>query len=1372
MEYRILGPLEVLSSDGPVEVRGAKPRALLALLLVHANDAVRPERLIEDLWEGSPPRSAAATLQTYVSQLRKALRLESLRTRPAGYILEVESGELDALDFERALHETSRAEDPSPAWVAARLEEALAWWRGPALADFEGVAWAQPEIARLEELRLGAIEDRVEARLTLGEHATLVHELESLIAEHPYRERLWRQFMLALYRSDRQAEALRAYGRLRRQLGEELGIEPSKELARLEQRILLQEPALDWQPFETRISSPVATLPSGVVTFLLTDIVGSTALWEQERTAMAAAVERHDTLIGEAVSAHGGTLLKARGEGDSTFSVFARASHALEAALSAQRALVDEPWSESAELSVRMALHTGEALERDGDYYGPTVNRAARIRNLAAGGQVLLSQSTAEVVRDDLPEGSNLVELGEYELRDLTRAERVCALTAPGLPEGRRPTAMPERPASELPLMPPVLRSAVGELFVGRAAALETLMGAWKDAEAGNRRVVLIAGEPGIGKTRLAAELASAALERGAVVLYGRCDEDLGVPYQPWIEALSTLVAHAPGDVLADAVALRGSELARLVPELAHRIGTQSPARSSDRETERYLLYGEIVGLVARVSVDVPVLLVLEDLHWADTASLPLLRHLIASADPRRLLVVGTYRATDLGARHPLTDVLAALHRERGIDRVELSGLSAAEVVALLEAAAGRRLDDEEIALAHGLHRETDGNPFFSAEIVRHLTETGAVSQREDGRWIADLDFRDHGALPTSVREVIGRRVARLGEETTEMLETAAVIGRDFELELLARVTDRSEDRVVDLLEGAVRAMLIHDAPDRPGRLTFSHALTEHTLYDGIAPIRRQRLHLHVGARLEALYGDDSGERLSELAYHWTQASTPADAAKAIDYALRAADDAVDRLAPEEAIRWYRQALELLDRHRARDETTRCRALVGLGFAQRPAGDAEYRQTLLDAASLAERLGNTTLLVQAALGSGARGMAGDVGEVDDERVGVLEAAVGATARAESPERANLLGMLGSELTWVDPERAGALSDEALAMARRLGDDAALWSTLGARFNTIWSPATLDERSANAREQWQAAERLDNPYFREGAAGRLLMAAAERGDLDEVDEYLDMLTRWVAEGRPALSRASAALFSAWRRLLAGDIDGAEQAADEARRLGTDWGFGFYAAQLYEIRRAQGRLGEIIERLERAVAKNPNVPFVRARVADALCELGRLDDALIVFEPLVVSEFQDLPFDTTWLPTIAWCAEVAARLQLREASAMLVELLAPWRGRFVCTGITCSGSVARPLGLVLAAADRLDEADDAFAEAAAVHQRIDAPIELARTRVDWAHVLMMRGRRGDHDQAREQLGLALSTAENLGLATIKRRAQALLGELTPA
>ena len=565
---------------------------------------------------------------------------------------------------------------------------------------------------------------------------------------------------------------------------------------------------------------------------------------------------------------------------------------------------------------------------------------------------------------------------------------------------------------------------------------------------------------------------------------------------------------------------------------------------------------------------------------------------------------------------------------------------------------------------------------------------------------------------------------------------------------------------------------MIKEVPQRPGRLSFSHALIEHTLYDDLGPTRRQRLHRRVAAALETRCGDDPGDRLGELAYHWAQASQPADASKAIEYALRAGDHALAKLAPDDAVAWYGQALELLGRQPVADELARCEALVGLGTAQRGAGDPRYRDTLLSAGDLAQRLDSPALLARAALANN-RGRPSIVGAVDHERVDALEAALSATAGTETPERAMLLATLAIELPSGDPERARALSDEALVIAHRVHDDQALWEVLERRPLTIWSPATLDERTANAHEQREVAERLGDRHFRLGAALNLLVAATCRGDLVEVDKNFDVMIRLAAEVGLARARGSAATHLSWRQFLAGHLDEAEQAAGEALQIasqaGDPNGFPAYAAQIYAIRRAQGRIDEIIELIEQAMSKNPGLPVFRVVLAAALCDVDRLDDARVVFEPLAANGFTEFPFDNAWLAALALSADAAASLEHRAAACLLAELLAPWRDQLDYTLISCAGSVARPLGLALATAGRLDEADEAFAQAAAVHELIEAPIALARTQVDWARMLATRAQPGDADRARTLLDPALSTASNLGLATIKRQAQTLLSKL---
>ena len=444
MDFRILGPLEVLEGAERVGLGGEKRRAVLALLLLHPNETVSSERMVDELWGESPPANALKTLQVHVSRLRKELGGAGegvLVTRGHGYELQLDLDQLDAQRFERLLEE-GRGELAAgrPERALSLLESALSLWRGPPLADLAYEPFAQAEIARLEDLRLGAVEQLIEAKLALGRHVEVIAQLEGLVDEHPYRERLRAQLMLALYRADRQADALQAYQDARRQLVEELGIEPGERLRELERAVLAQDPSLalserEEPPAEVEVADVAAAgLPTGVVTFLLTDIEASSSLWEADADAMAASLELHDELVAASAAAHEGRLLKSQGEGDSTVTVFPRASDALGCAAELRAALDAAEWQGGLDLRVRMALHTGEAHERGGDYFGPALNRAARLRALAGGGATLLSQATTEIVHDRLPAGTELIDLGSHELRGLSRPERVFELRVEGAP--------------------------------------------------------------------------------------------------------------------------------------------------------------------------------------------------------------------------------------------------------------------------------------------------------------------------------------------------------------------------------------------------------------------------------------------------------------------------------------------------------------------------------------------------------------------------------------------------------------------------------------------------------------------------------------------------------------------------------------------------------------------------------------------------------------------------------------------------------------------------------------------------------------------------------------------------------------------------
>src|ERR1700757_3948201 len=440
-ELGFLGPLQVRQGGAPVAVAGAKPRAVLTMLGLHGGSVVSADTLVELLWGEDPPRTAAKALQTHISSLRRALGDGFVLTAGAGWTLA--ESDVDASRYKSAARlgrDAAAAGDISQA--VARFEEALALWRGvPELPDGRR---GTSEKTRWVEGHAALVEDRLDALLATGRAAEVVGDLEAAVADAPLRERRWGQLMLALYRAGRQGEALSAYQRARTLLADELGVDPGPNLRRLEAAIVAQDTALE---------PPAAQQPPAItraVTFLLTDIEGSTAAWEADADAMALALARHDELVEQVVTSRGGRLIKTRGEGDATFSVFERPWAAAAAAIELQEAITGEPWALRAPMRIRVALHTGEVELRDGDYFGRAVNRAARLRSLAEGGQILCSGATAELVIDSLPDDVVLADLGMRQLRNLARPEHVFELrleTADEHPQQASPDEPIERPS-------------------------------------------------------------------------------------------------------------------------------------------------------------------------------------------------------------------------------------------------------------------------------------------------------------------------------------------------------------------------------------------------------------------------------------------------------------------------------------------------------------------------------------------------------------------------------------------------------------------------------------------------------------------------------------------------------------------------------------------------------------------------------------------------------------------------------------------------------------------------------------------------------------------------------------------------------------
>jgi DNA-binding SARP family transcriptional activator len=873
LQFGVLGPLEVVDDDGtPVDLGGTQPRTVLALLLTSVGRVVNTDVILDAVWGEAPPASAPGTLQSYVSRLRRALEPDRLRGdspkvltfEPPGYRLSVDREHVDYLRFE-ALADAGREQLAARRFAEARstLLDADARWRGPALAEHRDHEFAVGLIARLEARRLAALEDRMAAELELGNHAAVIGELAELVNAHPLQEGFRARLALALYRSGRQAEALRALDDARRTLRDELGIEPSRALRDLEGAILRHDDAID---------VPLLDAPPGSLG-AIGDASSTTPAAPQPRTAAPAAA------------------------------------------------------------SAPVAAS------------GPTVSSA--------------------------PGG-----------RDTNDA-------------------------------------AMGPL-VGRVAELAELRACVDEATAASRAVV-VEGEPGIGKTRLVEEAAAYAAARGATVLWGRAFEGGAAPaYWPWLPPLRALTATLPPELEVS------PEIRRLLSSESREI--ELPAAA---DNARFSLFEGVVSLLVHHASIAPLVLVLDDLQWADVASLELLSLVAGRIDDAPLLIIATVRELEVGRNDALVETLAALTRRWGTRRLLLRGLSEADTRELVAQTTGADIEGPQAALIHG---RSEGNPFFTTELARLLATGDALS-----------------SVPSGVRDVVRRRLAMLPESSGERLRVAAVIGRDVDLDLLARASGGDLDACLDDLEPALVQRLLVTILDQPGSFRFAHALVREVLVDGMSSLRRARLHLRVADAL-----DDRDDNAEIRAEHLLEAVAIGAGRRAAEALERAATVAIGRFA-------YVAAHDLLER------------AVSL---RRAAGSTpEDRNAELDATArllsvIGARYGYSTL------------------------VGSPVLARGKQLALETGREVELMNMLWAEWAGLDLacewERSYPIAVELLDHATRSGVDSALTSAHTAYGISCWHRGELVE----------AGEHLDRARDLAGAIPVGTMAS-QLLDLDQL-----------------------------------------------------------------------------------------------------------------------------------------------------------------------------------------------------------------------------------------------------------------------------
>jgi DNA-binding SARP family transcriptional activator len=950
------------------------------------------------------------------------------------------------------------------------------------------------------------------------------------------------------------------------------------------------------------------------------------------------------------------------------------------------------------------------------------------------------------------------------ELRTLLRDELG---TTPGaaamavherLLRGESPLPHPPPRAQAIPVAswPAPLAAALDRhRLVGRTKELAVLRECWRESVSGARQLVLLAGDAGIGKTRLAAELGRRANDEGGLVLYGRFDEEALAPYQPVVEMVRGWSSGASLEPLRERLGVRAGELGNLLPEFGPAPDAEA---AGDPDARRLRFFDAVAALFGEIGAQAPLVVVFDDLHWADRPTLQLLRHIVRAPQPRRALLLGTYRDAEIEPGHPLHELIGDIRREGMLRLLPLIGLAENEVAELI---AELGVATPEPGFVRALHGETEGNPFFIEEVVRHVRDT----TRERGVVVSLTE----AGVPDGVREVTARRLRRLGAESRQTLQVAAVIGREFDYDVLAAVAPVDGDDVIAALEEGVEARVLREA-GRVGRYAFTHALVRATLYDGLSQLRRARLHGRVGEAIARLRSADLDPHLPQLAHHFEQAAPVEQPERAIDFALAAARRADRLLAWEEAAQHYRAALRARELAGAVEDRVRGELLLALGASQDRAGSEEAaRETFLAAAATARVLGDSALLGRAALGFA--GQWSVLGRVDEARLALLEEALAALGGEDSPLRARLLARLALELYYAgEPERRLELSEQAVALARRLGDPRTLAACLDARHYALWRPENVHERLEVAAELRRVAEQTGDPELELEGAGWTVVDLLELGDVQGADIQIAAATKLAEALQRPIWLWWTSLLHCTRAQLAGRFDDAERLATETLEIGrhgqAENAVNYYAQAMFNIRREQGRLAEVEPSVRRFIELYPAVPAWRAALALLLLELGRVGEAKAEFDAL--ADFSSVPRDANWLIAVTLLAEVCGALGDGERAAVLYELLKPYAGRTVVVGraATCNGSASRLLGILATVLRSWELAEGHFLDALGTHERMGARPWTARTQVAYAEMLLARRAKGDKARARELLADAVLAADALGMPVVAERARGLV------
>jgi hypothetical protein len=900
-------------------------------------------------------------------------------------------------------------------------------------------------------------------------------------------------------------------------------------------------------------------------------------------------------------------------------------------------------------------------------------------------------------------------------------------------------------------------------VFVGREQIMASMRQTLNEAISGQVRLLLLTGEAGSGKTRICTQLATYAGLRGVRVLIGQCYEGEGAPaFWPWLQIVREYCKELSAEQLAELLGPAAGDIAQLVPEVRDKLPDVAPPPALEPDKARFRFFDSVATFLRNASRRQPLMLTLDDLHWADPASLLLLEFLGRELAGNPVLLVGTYRDAEVGRQHPLTRTLGQLVHLGVGQRISLEGLTPADITQYIEMTSG--VEPSE-ALVVAAYRQTGGNALFLTEVVRLLVSEGRL--RDLGQ-----ESNIYIPIPLSVREVIHRRVNGLSPECYRLLTTASVIGRNFSLAVLEELQQLPEDELLDLLEQAASTRVIREVEGRSGEFSFSHALIRDTLYEQLSATRRSRLHLRIAQAIEHTYAGALDQHLSALAYHFSQAPFPDNAGQAIEYSLRAAERATSQLAYEESASLYQRAVDAVAQQPGQ-ELLRCELMVSLGEAQQRASLPDRsRATLEQAAEMARQAGSGALLARAVLAIVPTAIGVRYGQPDPVLIDLLEDALRGIDPGDSGERARLLAQLSLARYHAPNEERLTLSQEAVDMARRTGGADALLPALYSRSIALMGFEKAGERLDVASEMVRTAEMVHNKEMAlRGHYSRFreLLELGERPALDEV------LERYGVAAEELRQPAHSWMYPFGQSIIAmmeGRLDESESLATEAAAIGRRAQDAntplFFAVILVTLRGLQGRTAEVLERVRTFIEEYPFIKSWHATLAKLYIDVDRLDDARRELDGLATHDFVDHPRDGAFVVGMALLSQVVRRLKDESRARLLYDLLLPFADRNVIIGTSAVyyGPMRRHLGLLTATLSRWEESEAHFDASMARCRAMHAPPFLAYNQLECAAMLLESGAPGKRAKATRLLREALDGATRMGMMNVKRDTELLI------